>query len=66
MCSDAFHYACLQFGIVLDAGSSHTSLYLYQWDGPKWQGTAVVKEIDSCYIHGKCNLHIINWQTSRL
>jgi len=41
-----------EFGIVLDAGSSHTSLYLYQWDGPKWQGTAVVKEIDSCYIHG--------------
>jgi len=41
-----------EFGIVLDAGSSHTSLYVYQWDGPKWQGTGVLKETGSCYIDG--------------
>ncbi|GAB1602804.1 ectonucleoside triphosphate diphosphohydrolase 1-like [Argonauta hians] len=34
----------LKYSVVFDAGSSHTSLYIYTWKGSKTNGTAVVKQ----------------------
>ena len=40
----------LQYGVVFDAGSSHTSVYVYQWPGnERLRGTAV--PVDEIY-HG--------------
>ena len=41
-----------QFGVVLDGGSSHTALFVYQWPGPKWKGTGVLQQIGVCNIMG--------------
>lgn len=43
----------LQYGIVLDAGSSHTSMYVYQWPAEKANDTGIVKQIDMCEVKGK-------------
>lgn len=37
-----------EYGIVFDAGSSHTHMYIYQWNGGKLNGTAVAKQIYKC------------------
>ncbi|XP_030598794.1 ectonucleoside triphosphate diphosphohydrolase 2 isoform X2 [Archocentrus centrarchus] len=42
----------LRYGIVLDAGSSHTSLYIYKWPGNKQNGTAVVTQHSKCHAEG--------------
>ncbi|KAM9322901.1 ectonucleoside triphosphate diphosphohydrolase 2-like [Pholidichthys leucotaenia] len=42
----------LRYGIVLDAGSSHTSLYIYKWPGDKQNGTAVVTQHSKCHAKG--------------
>lgn len=34
-----------QYGIVFDAGSSHTQAYVYKWPGQKLNGTGSIKEI---------------------
>ncbi|XP_064600092.1 ectonucleoside triphosphate diphosphohydrolase 2-like [Liolophura sinensis] len=36
------------YGIVFDAGSTHTSMYVYNWKGGKVNGTAEVSQIHSC------------------
>lgn len=41
-----------QFGIVFDAGSSHTSLFLYQWPADKENGTGVVSQALACQVEG--------------
>ena len=39
----------LQYGVVLDAGSSHTELFVYQWaTGRVIDGTALVEQIGHC------------------
>lgn len=43
----------LQYGIVLDAGSSHTNLYIYQWPAEKDNNTGRVDELHSCSVQGK-------------
>ncbi|XP_029418438.1 ectonucleoside triphosphate diphosphohydrolase 8 isoform X3 [Nannospalax galili] len=43
---------CPQFGIVLDAGSSHTSLFVYQWPANKEKDTGVVSQAMTCQIEG--------------
>uniref|UniRef100_A0A2K5MG96 Ectonucleoside triphosphate diphosphohydrolase 8 n=1 Tax=Cercocebus atys TaxID=9531 RepID=A0A2K5MG96_CERAT len=55
----AVHRYCLpliplspQFGIVFDAGSSHTSLFLYQWPADKENGTGVVSQALACQVEG--------------
>ncbi|XP_004681087.2 PREDICTED: ectonucleoside triphosphate diphosphohydrolase 1 [Condylura cristata] len=42
----------LKYGIVLDAGSSHTSLYIYSWPAEKENNTGVVHQIDECRVKG--------------
>uniref|UniRef100_A0A8C4QCP1 Uncharacterized protein n=1 Tax=Eptatretus burgeri TaxID=7764 RepID=A0A8C4QCP1_EPTBU len=41
-----------KYGIVIDAGSSHSKLIIYQWPGDKQNGTGIVTETDSCSVAG--------------
>ncbi|KAK5851737.1 hypothetical protein PBY51_023265 [Eleginops maclovinus] len=40
------------YGIVLDAGSSHTALYIYKWPADKLNGTGVVTQHTECHVKG--------------
>lgn len=42
-----------QYGIVLDAGSSHTAMYIYKWPADKQNGTGVVTQHTECHPKGK-------------
>ncbi|XP_037660434.1 ectonucleoside triphosphate diphosphohydrolase 1 isoform X3 [Choloepus didactylus] len=42
----------VKYGIVLDAGSSHTSLYIYKWPAEKENDTGVVYQIEECKVQG--------------
>ncbi|XP_060072509.1 ectonucleoside triphosphate diphosphohydrolase 2-like isoform X2 [Ylistrum balloti] len=41
-----------EFGVVMDAGSSHTTLYVYKWSSEKYKDTAQAVQIDSCKVSG--------------
>ncbi|XP_027705268.1 ectonucleoside triphosphate diphosphohydrolase 8-like isoform X1 [Vombatus ursinus] len=41
-----------KFGLVFDAGSSHTSLFVYQWPGDKENDTGVVSQTMACDVQG--------------
>ncbi|KAM4687921.1 ectonucleoside triphosphate diphosphohydrolase 3 [Discoglossus pictus] len=43
----------LKYGIVLDAGSSRTTVYVYQWPAEKENNTGVVNQTDKCNVDGK-------------
>ena len=34
-----------QYAVVIDAGSSHSQIYVYKWKGDKENGTAVAEQI---------------------
>ncbi|KAG7240053.1 hypothetical protein INR49_028056 [Caranx melampygus] len=40
------------YGIVLDAGSSHTSMFIYKWPAGKENGTGVVTQHSECHAKG--------------
>ncbi|XP_016423169.1 ectonucleoside triphosphate diphosphohydrolase 3-like [Sinocyclocheilus rhinocerous] len=42
----------LKYGIVLDAGSSRTTVYLYEWPAEKENNTGVVRENTKCQVEG--------------
>ncbi|KAG3264395.1 ectonucleoside triphosphate diphosphohydrolase 1 isoform X2 [Ictidomys tridecemlineatus] len=42
----------VKYGIVLDAGSSHTSLYIYSWPSEKENDTGIVQQIEECQVAG--------------
>ncbi|KAM5330738.1 ectonucleoside triphosphate diphosphohydrolase 8 isoform 2-T2 [Glossophaga mutica] len=41
-----------KFGVVLDAGSSHTSLFVYRWPADKENDTGVVSQALACRVKG--------------
>uniref|UniRef100_A0A3Q3WPP5 Uncharacterized protein n=1 Tax=Mola mola TaxID=94237 RepID=A0A3Q3WPP5_MOLML len=43
----------LEYGIVIDAGSSRSNVYLYEWPGEKENETGVVTEIMNCRVAGE-------------
>ncbi|XP_032759027.1 ectonucleoside triphosphate diphosphohydrolase 8 isoform X2 [Rattus rattus] len=43
-----------KFGILFDAGSSHTSLFVYQWPANKEKDTGVVSQALTCQVEGRC------------
>ncbi|XP_073210795.1 ectonucleoside triphosphate diphosphohydrolase 1 isoform X1 [Lepidochelys kempii] len=42
----------IKYGIVLDAGSSHTNLYVYAWPAEKENDTGVVHQVEVCKVEG--------------
>ncbi|CAM4697729.1 hypothetical protein PO909_008968 [Leuciscus waleckii] len=42
----------LKYGIVLDAGSSRTTIYLYEWPAEKENNTGVVSQTTKCQVEG--------------
>ncbi|XP_075841477.1 ectonucleoside triphosphate diphosphohydrolase 8 isoform X2 [Microtus pennsylvanicus] len=50
--TNVFLPADTKFGIVFDAGSSHTSLFVYQWPANKEKDTGVVSQTLACQIEG--------------
>lgn len=43
----------VQYGVVLDAGSSRTTVYVYQWPAEKENNTGVVSQTFKCSVKGK-------------
>ncbi|NWS08431.1 ENTP8 diphosphohydrolase, partial [Motacilla alba] len=43
----------VKYGMVFDAGSSHTSLFVYEWDSNKENDTGVVSQTLSCDVQGQ-------------
>ncbi|KAL2090965.1 hypothetical protein ACEWY4_013228 [Coilia grayii] len=41
-----------QYGMVFDAGSSHTSLFIYKWPGGKENNTGIVSQLRVCEVDG--------------
>uniref|UniRef100_A0A8C3HC67 Ectonucleoside triphosphate diphosphohydrolase 8 n=1 Tax=Chrysemys picta bellii TaxID=8478 RepID=A0A8C3HC67_CHRPI len=41
-----------KYGMVFDAGSSHTALYIYQWPANKENGTGIVSQAEACTVPG--------------
>ncbi|KAJ8365201.1 hypothetical protein SKAU_G00140320 [Synaphobranchus kaupii] len=42
-----------KYGIVLDAGSSHTAVYVYEWPAEKENNTGMVEQKHVCSVKGK-------------
>ncbi|XP_061087650.1 ectonucleoside triphosphate diphosphohydrolase 1 [Conger conger] len=42
-----------KYGIVLDAGSSHTAVYIYKWPAEKENNTGMVQQKHVCSVKGK-------------
>lgn len=43
-----------QYGVVFDAGSSHTSMFIYKWNGEKFNQTGLVmQDGPKCNVAGK-------------
>ncbi|XP_042193343.1 ectonucleoside triphosphate diphosphohydrolase 8-like [Callorhinchus milii] len=42
----------MKYGIVCDAGSTHTTLFLYHWPADKENETGIVSQLHSCDVEG--------------
>uniref|UniRef100_A0A8C8AC19 Ectonucleoside triphosphate diphosphohydrolase 8 n=1 Tax=Otus sunia TaxID=257818 RepID=A0A8C8AC19_9STRI len=40
------------YGLVFDAGSTHTALYIYRWPADKENGTGIVSQVEACTAPG--------------
>ncbi|XP_067087399.1 ectonucleoside triphosphate diphosphohydrolase 2-like [Osmerus mordax] len=40
------------YGVVLDAGSSHTTMFIYKWPADKVNGTGIVTQHSECHVKG--------------
>ncbi|XP_027752754.1 ectonucleoside triphosphate diphosphohydrolase 8-like [Empidonax traillii] len=49
---DVFLPPSTKYGLVFDAGSTHTSLYTYRWPADKENGTGIVSQVDVCTVEG--------------
>ncbi|GAB5580288.1 ectonucleoside triphosphate diphosphohydrolase 8 isoform X3 [Prionailurus iriomotensis] len=49
---DVWELPALKYGIVLDAGSSHTSMFIYKWPADKENDTGIVGQHSSCNVRG--------------
>ncbi|XP_061772217.1 ectonucleoside triphosphate diphosphohydrolase 3 isoform X3 [Nerophis ophidion] len=45
-------YSLKQYGIVIDSGSSRSTIYVYEWPGEKQNETGVVEEKRNCKVPG--------------
>ncbi|KAK2514162.1 ectonucleoside triphosphate diphosphohydrolase 8 [Columba livia] len=41
-----------KYGLVFDAGSTHTALYIYRWPVDKENGTGIVSQVEACTVSG--------------
>lgn len=48
-----YRFFLLQYGIVIDAGSSRSNLYVYEWPGEKENETGVVSQSLNCKVDGE-------------
>ncbi|XP_053509904.1 ectonucleoside triphosphate diphosphohydrolase 2 [Ictalurus furcatus] len=44
--------AQFMYGIVLDAGSSHTAMFIYKWPADKQNDTGIVSQHSECHVTG--------------
>ncbi|KAG7279271.1 hypothetical protein CRUP_033207 [Coryphaenoides rupestris] len=49
---DTYGVPNFMYGIVLDAGSSHSAMYIYKWPADKQNGTGVVTQHTECHVKG--------------
>ncbi|XP_051832872.1 ectonucleoside triphosphate diphosphohydrolase 8 [Antechinus flavipes] len=49
-----------KYGMVFDAGSSHTSLYVYKWPANKENDTGIVSQTLLCNVEGPGISHYVN------
>ncbi|GAB0198329.1 ectonucleoside triphosphate diphosphohydrolase 8 [Grus japonensis] len=49
---DVFLPPSIKYGLVFDAGSTHTALYIYRWPADKENGTGIVSQVEVCSVSG--------------
>ncbi|KAK7887182.1 hypothetical protein WMY93_026803 [Mugilogobius chulae] len=49
----SFRSYSMEYGIVIDSGSSRSNIYLYEWPGEKQNQTGMVKEVMNCRVAGE-------------
>ncbi|KAM6047791.1 ectonucleoside triphosphate diphosphohydrolase 8 [Chlamydotis macqueenii] len=49
---DTFLPPSTKYGMVFDAGSTHTALYIYRWPSDKENGTGIVSQVEACTVTG--------------
>uniref|UniRef100_A0A663NED7 Ectonucleoside triphosphate diphosphohydrolase 8 n=1 Tax=Athene cunicularia TaxID=194338 RepID=A0A663NED7_ATHCN len=50
---DVFLPPSTKYGLVFDAGSTHTALYIYRWPADKENGTGIVSQVEACTAPGE-------------